>query len=247
MTHPFCGGAGMNGSGGGVEESDDKSYAVVTTVTSERCVGDDRENPSSSSSSCCSSSSSVLGGGTLAGQTDPLPPPNSNGTERLGRSLGACQAAGEVTEVTNEGGKADQSAHPSNNENSGNFSGNKVLLTLNGNATDSRQPASKLGPEVEVHEGSSLLGGSGKFEFNKLFGYYPPKLVLQDDGDLCPERSLSLNDMERQRLGTLPPDHPFLWWTLGQPSNKPNPPAIKPTRRNKIKSKSSLNVANFAT
>ena len=90
----------------------------------------------------------------------------------------------------------------------------------------------RTGTEVEVHEGSSLGGGggSGRFEFDRLFSYYPPKLVLLD-GDLCPERSLSVSDMERSKLSSLPSDHPFLGWSLGQPTMKPNPPTLKPNRR----------------
>ena len=208
----------------------------------------------------CMASAGIGGGGGLS---EPLPPAPPLGSDKLGDDRGSGNmrvcAAGGVTEVTREGGGTGATTSliiTSSKENSnlnatipGSFGSNEAPLISNGIDneghridTNSRSSANKMGVEVEVQEGMSLLGGSGRFEFDKLFSYYPPKLVLLD-GDLCPERSLSVCDMERSKLNSLPPDHPFLGWSLGQPTTKPNPPAIKPTRKNKIKSKTLTNLA----
>lgn len=93
-----------------------------------------------------------------------------------------------------------------------------------------------------VHRGAKVTSESdasretqGTFNFEQLFGYYPPKLVIQN-GDLCPEHSLSVSGLERSKLNSLPATHPFWNWTLGQPINKPAAPSVKTSRR-KQKSK----------
>ena len=53
--------------------------------------------------------------------------------------------------------------------------------------------------------------------FDQLFSYYPPKLVVID-GELQPERSLSIKRLERSAISGLPEGHPFLSWNLGQPA-----------------------------
>lgn len=88
-----------------------------------------------------------------------------------------------------------------------------------------------------VLESETLLPGTIKFE--QLFGYYPPKLVVQD-GDLCPEHSLSVSGLERSKLSSLSPSHPFWSWTLGQPTNKVSAPSIKTSKR-KLKTKTAKN------
>ena len=54
--------------------------------------------------------------------------------------------------------------------------------------------------------------------FDKVFSYYPPKLVVRD-GELQPERSLSVKGLKCSALSRLPEGHPFLSWNLGQPVN----------------------------
>lgn len=108
--------------------------------------------------------------------------------------------------------------------------------------TSSRHRNGKHGGGAKVtSEAESRKTPPATFRFEQLFGYYPPKLTLQD-GDLCPERSLSLSGMERSKLSNLPPAHPFWNWTLGQPINKAAAPSIKTSRR-KQKSKATNNVA----
>lgn len=96
--------------------------------------------------------------------------------------------------------------------------------------TDTKHRGAKVMPEAD-----------STFKFEQLFGYYPPKLTLQD-GDLCPEHSLSVSGMERSKLNSLPPTHPIWNWTLGQPINKAAAPGVKTSRR-KQKSKSTNNVS----
>lgn len=78
----------------------------------------------------------------------------------------------------------------------------------------------------------SLPENTGTINFDELFNYYPPKLIVQD-GDLCPEHSLSVSGIERSKLS---PTHPFWSWTMGQPISKVPAPTVKATRR-KLKSK----------
>ena len=54
------------------------------------------------------------------------------------------------------------------------------------------------------------------FRFNDLFNFYPPKLVVRD-GELVPEQSLSVKDMDRASISNLPESHPFMHWRVGEP------------------------------
>ena len=101
-----------------------------------------------------------------------------------------------------------------------------------GRRSDGRHRGAKVTAESDAFKETQ-----GTFNFEQLFGYYPPKLVIQD-GDLCPERSLSVSGLERSKLSSLSPTHPFWNWTLGQPINKAAAPSIKTSRR-KQKSKGS--------
>ena len=51
------------------------------------------------------------------------------------------------------------------------------------------------------------------FSLEALFSYYPPKLTVRD-GELVPEQSLSLKNIDRS---CLPSYHPIDSWRLGQP------------------------------
>ena len=63
----------------------------------------------------------------------------------------------------------------------------------------------------------SLMSTSkSSINFDQVFSYYPPKLVVKD-GELLPERSLSIKRIERSALNGLPESHPFWSWNLGQP------------------------------
>ena len=53
--------------------------------------------------------------------------------------------------------------------------------------------------------------------FDQVFSYYPPKLIVKD-GELQPERSLSVKGLDRSAISGLPEGHPFLSWNLGQPA-----------------------------
>ena len=81
----------------------------------------------------------------------------------------------------------------------------------------------------------SVMNGNA-FKFNDLFGYYPPKLVIQN-GDLCPMYSLSVSGMDRSMLNSLPPSHPFWSWTPGQPTNRNAAAHGAKTNRRKNKSR----------
>ena len=52
--------------------------------------------------------------------------------------------------------------------------------------------------------------------FDQVFSYYPPKLIVKD-GELQPEKSLSVKGLDRSAISGLPEGHPFLSWNLGQP------------------------------
>lgn len=68
------------------------------------------------------------------------------------------------------------------------------------------------------NELQSLISTSkSSINFDQVFGYYPPKLILKD-GELQPERSLSIKRLERSAVSGLPDGHPFLSWNLGQPA-----------------------------
>ena len=84
----------------------------------------------------------------------------------------------------------------------------------------------------EAHSKPAVPENTSTINFDELFNYYPPKLIVQD-GDLCPEHSLSVSGIERSKLS---PTHPFWSWTMGQPISKPPAPTVKATRR-KLKSK----------
>jgi hypothetical protein len=71
------------------------------------------------------------------------------------------------------------------------------------------------------------------FNFEQLFGYYPPKLIIQD-GDLCPEQSISVSGLERSKMSSLPLTHPLWDWTMGQPINKALHPVLKQAGENKV-------------
>lgn len=115
-----------------------------------------------------------------------------------------------------------------------------VNETSSGLWKDSRPKSSKSAIQESGSQMAST-GSGGTINFSKLFSYYPSKLVLQD-GDLCPQYSLSVSGLERSKLNTLPPTHPFLSWNLGQPTNKPAASAaIKPSRR-KVKPKGANNI-----
>lgn len=105
-----------------------------------------------------------------------------------------------------------------------------------GTGTDTKHRGAKV-----ISEAEGQRTPPGTFKFEQLFGYYPPKLTLQD-GDLCPQHSLSVSGMERSKLSSLPPTHPFLNWTLGQPISKAAGPSVKTSRR-KQKSKNTNNVS----
>lgn len=100
-----------------------------------------------------------------------------------------------------------------------------------------QRPRQESGGQRSTQENGVQRSRSGTFRFNDVFGYYPSKLVLQDD-DLCPEYSLSLSGMERSELNSLPPTHPIWTWTLGHPTNKASATIVKANRR-RLKLKSS--------
>ena len=60
---------------------------------------------------------------------------------------------------------------------------------------------------------SSLLGRDSGFSLASLFSYYPPTLTVRD-GELVPEKSLSIKNVDRF---SLPSSHPIAHWSLGQP------------------------------
>ena len=60
---------------------------------------------------------------------------------------------------------------------------------------------------------SSMLRIATDFSLNSLFSYYPPTLTIRD-GELVPEKSLSVKNLNRS---SLPSSHPLDRWSLGQP------------------------------
>ena len=89
-------------------------------------------------------------------------------------------------------------------------------------------------PERSMKESLPGATSNSTFKFNELFSYYPPKLVVQD-GDLCPQHSLSVNGLDRSKLNNLPQSHPFWNWTLGQPTKIPAAPVNKSCRKTRSK------------
>ena len=60
-------------------------------------------------------------------------------------------------------------------------------------------------------------GLKSTIKFEEMFSYFPPKLVIRN-GELQPECTLSVKNLDRQGIANLPRSHPFLSWTLGQPT-----------------------------
>ena len=60
---------------------------------------------------------------------------------------------------------------------------------------------------------SSLLRVESNFSLESLFSHCPPTLTVRD-GELVPEQSLSIKNLDRF---TLPSSHPIDRWSLGQP------------------------------
>ena len=87
----------------------------------------------------------------------------------------------------------------------------------------SAPPSQRRGrpPKTSYSNGGNLASelqsltskSKSSINFEKFFSYYPPKLVVRD-GELQPERSLSIKG---SAIGGLPEGHPFLSWNLGQP------------------------------
>ena len=95
-------------------------------------------------------------------------------------------------------------------------------LTTNSNGVTKRgrptKPNSCNNGSSLSNELQSLMSTSkSTFNFSQLFNYFPPKLVVKD-GELLPERSLSVRRVDRTTVGNLPENHPFLSWNLGQPA-----------------------------
>ena len=59
----------------------------------------------------------------------------------------------------------------------------------------------------------SLLRINSNFSLQSLFSYCPPTLVVRN-GELVPEKSLSIKDFDQF---SLPSSHPISSWSLGQP------------------------------
>lgn len=91
-------------------------------------------------------------------------------------------------------------------------------------ATNSNGPPRRGRPPRNVNQNGfgslnselQSLSSKSTMTFDKLFSYYPPKLVMKN-GELVPERTLSVKQIDRMTVGSLPEDHPFLLWNLGQP------------------------------
>ena len=60
---------------------------------------------------------------------------------------------------------------------------------------------------------SNLLRPNTTFSFESFFSYYPATLTVRD-GELVPEKSLSIKNLDQF---SLPPSHPFNSWSIGQP------------------------------
>lgn len=65
----------------------------------------------------------------------------------------------------------------------------------------------------QAKSNSDILQTDSTFSLEALFSYYPPKLTIRD-GELVPEQSLSLKNIDRS---CLPSSHPIDSWRLGQP------------------------------
>lgn len=66
---------------------------------------------------------------------------------------------------------------------------------------------------LNLNTGKNGLDATSSFCFEDLFSFCPPKLIVKD-GDLVPEKSLQVKDLDRH---SIPKGHPLLKWTLGQP------------------------------
>ena len=96
-----------------------------------------------------------------------------------------------------------------------------------GGTTPGPPPPQRRGrpPKTPYSNGGSLNNelqsltskSKSSINFDQVFSYYPPKLVVVD-GVLQPERSLSIKRLERSAISGLPEGHPFLSWNLGQPA-----------------------------
>ena len=84
-------------------------------------------------------------------------------------------------------------------------------ITKRGRPT--KNNGTSLGSELQ----SLMSTSKSSINFNQMFSFYPPNLVVRN-GELVPDRSLSVKRIDRSTVGSLPENHPFLSWNLGQPA-----------------------------
>ena len=149
--------------------------------------------------------------------------------------------------VTESVGRKTQSAddHPAENKQASSYNSfdetNHNSISSTGIQTVSNPTFSSKhlrGTEVIQRLPSSRIEGT--IQFDNFFKYYPPKLVVLD-GELCPEHSLSVGDLDKTKLNSLPQTHPFWNWNLGMPTSKRPPSPPNKVRRRKYKSKANAN------
>ncbi len=135
----------------------------------------------------------------------PTPPPVENNVKPSSRdtSVEDCQGlpaaiSGVATNASTSSVQEDDIASVTSN--STNSSGQRSSLRVN-RRTRATSEKEKKAP----------------FHFNDLFGFSdPPKLVVRD-GELVPEHSQSVMNLDRLAISQLPSNHSFLNWALGKP------------------------------
>lgn len=95
-------------------------------------------------------------------------------------------------------------------------SSNTTTSSANSIVVSNKKPmATKRGGKKQKHSrgGQNNLRIESNFSLESLFSYYPPTLIVKD-GELVPEKSLSIKNIDRS---SLPLSHPIDRWSLGQP------------------------------
>lgn len=94
-------------------------------------------------------------------------------------------------------------------------SSNITTSSANSIVVSNKTTVPQRGSKKQKHSrgGQNNLRIESNFSLESLFSYYPPTLIVKD-GELVPEKSLSIKNVDRS---SLPSSHPIDRWSLGQP------------------------------
>ena len=98
----------------------------------------------------------------------------------------------------------------------GSIAEDDIVSVASGSTNSTNSSGQRSSSQVTRRTKASEKEPSPVFRFNELFSFYPPRLVVRD-GELVPEHSLSVKNLDKNSVASLPESHPFLSRTLGCP------------------------------